>query len=877
MERVVKRIVWGVAVFTAANVSGIDLEQYVRLEGTGEDQTVSHGRRFEVEPDTPYVLSCKVRSPDGGGRGVAAVDPCGVSMYAKGTSGEWTHLVNALMTAGGMRNASCEFRQWHVPGVTEFKDAKLIKAKPRFRKIGGTDIGFGESIDGNVYRFNTHFSSDSHIHSRPLKTYRNLSVGSTVAFWGKAEMVFSHFLEGRGLLSAQFGIALDGDAAGAVRFSVSRDGVEWRDVSVVSNAGIHRVDVPASMLPAGRIFTRISGTGGKSAKLRQYMFDARVDGPPAFGFGATDYLDAQTGEVLLSVKPWSYLDDVESGGLVFSHSDGIDCWAQSSGRKVFRGRPVPQNKIRAVAVSAAGNEAESVQLVIRPKRNLKGVKVSAQVEGGDVDVEVRRVGYVLVDINMDDMGARGLWPDPIFPQSNAGCDIPSCENQPFWVTVKPRKGAKAGLRRGRIKVTADSGKVSFALPLEVRVYGFDMPDKMSCKSSFGLSMSTVYRYHKAKTDQDKAAVAEKYLDMFARHHITPYQPAPCVPSGPWTDKWSKTADRSDSKPTFTWDEWDTAIEKAFNYYNFTSLKVSIRGKGGMDSRSRKRGSVRRLNGAKAPDALYETYMERYLKAIEAHFEEKGWLDKAYIYSFDEPKPEDIEYMKEDLARIKKYAPKIRRMVTVEPRDDLHGYVNLWCPITEAFDRKKSRARQAAGDEVWWYITFASRSPKVNEHIEHSGVDMRVWLWQTWMEKITGILIWETAYWNGKYFYPNEEHLQNPYKDAMCWTQRKPWNSGEGRYVYPPLSCFETKDTVIEEPVDSIRFEMLREGLEDYEYFAILKRLDASSVLLDVPRDVATSLDDYSTDPGAMERHRVRIAEAIEKLARRASGSKAGRR
>jgi len=47
--------------------------------------------------------------------------------------------------------------------------------------------------------------------------------------------------------------------------------------------------------------------------------------------------------------------------------------------------------------------------------------------------------------------------------------------------------------------------------------------------------------------------------------------------------------------------------------------------------------------------------------------------------------------------------------------------------------------------------------------------------------------------------------------------------------------------------------------------------------LDVPRDVATSLDDYSTDPGAMERHRVRIAEAIEKLARRASGSKAGRR
>ena len=69
------------------------------------------------------------------------------------------------------------------------------------------------------------------------------------------------------------------------------------------------------------------------------------------------------------------------------------------------------------------------------------------------------------------------------------------------------------------------------------------------------------------------------------------------------------------------------------------------------------------------------------------------------------------------------------------------------------------------------------------------------------------------------------------------------------------------------PVDSIRFEMLREGVEDYEYFAILKRLDPANAHLTVPRAVATSLDDYSTDPAAMEAHRLKLAEAIERLAR----------
>ena len=219
-------------------------------------------------------------------------------------------------------------------------------------------------------------------------------------------------------------------------------------------------------------------------------------------------------------------------------------------------------------------------------------------------------------------------------------------------------------------------------------------------------------------------------------------------------------------------------------------------------------------------------------------------------------------MKEDFARLHRYAPKLRRMITMEPKNDMAGAIDLWCPITYRFDRAKCAERRAAGEDIWWYVTFSSMPPHVNEHIEHAGVDMRMWLWQTWMENISGVLMWGTVTWHNARLYP--DRLQNPYEDSMAWQDRKPMNTGEGKYLYPPLQCFETKEPVISGPVDSIRFEMLREGLEDYEYFVMLKRLSPSNPLLAVPPDVAVSPTVYSTDPVRMENHRLKLAKALER-------------
>ena len=71
--------------------------------------------------------------------------------------------------------------------------------------------------------------------------------------------------------------------------------------------------------------------------------------------------------------------------------------------------------------------------------------------------------------------------------------------------------------------------------------------------------------------------------------------------------------------------------------------------------------------------------------------------------------------------------------------------------------------------------------------------------------------------------------------------------------------------------------MLRDGIEDYEYFALLKRLLAerrnlssamrtkAATLLKVPQSVYSSMTEFTTDPEPMERHRAKLARAIEKI------------
>jgi hypothetical protein len=111
-------------------------------------------------------------------------------------------------------------------------------------------------------------------------------------------------------------------------------------------------------------------------------------------------------------------------------------------------------------------------------------------------------------------------------------------------------------------------------------------------------------------------------------------------------------------------------------------------------------------------------------------------------------------------------------------------------------------------------------------------------------------------------------------------EKKPWGNGDGRFMYPPEAAANAQppQPVLDGPVDSIRWEMLRDGIEDYEYLATLKRLLAErradlpkrlrvrcEKLLSVPESIAADTRTYTKDPAPLEKRRDQIAQAIERL------------
>jgi hypothetical protein len=329
------------------------------------------------------------------------------------------------------------------------------------------------------------------------------------------------------------------------------------------------------------------------------------------------------------------------------------------------------------------------------------------------------------------------------------------------------------------------------------------------------------------------------------------------------------------------------MERGIDYYHFNSFRLSIPGMGGGTFHSRRDPE---LLGFGEDTPYYKAMFHSYCSQMQEHLRQKGWLDEAFVYWFDEPAPRDYPFVSNGFAKLKAAAPDINRMLTEQVEPGLIGGPNIWCPVSNQYQHEAAEERRQYGEKFWWYVCTGPKAPYCGLFIDHAGTELRVWLWQTWQRKINGILVWETNYWTSGAAYPDRAHPQNPYEDPMGWRsgystpegEKRPWGNGDGRFVYPPVEAADGNPArpILEGPVDSIRWEMLRDGIEDYEYFVILKnlisakgdRLSAThkieyTALLDVPVEVTKDMTTFTKDPAAIEQHRDRVARAIGTLSR----------
>ncbi len=570
-------------------------------------------------------------------------------------------------------------------------------------------------------------------------------------------------------------------------------------------------------------------------------------------------------------------------------TDDVGLWWCSSGWNVSAARPVPDAEGAAMRISAARNEAEAAQFVLRPAAPLEDATVAVNAlsgpDGAELAadaIEALQVGYVPVTLPSDEFGSVDDWPDPLLPLDGA-LDLPAGANQPFWVRVTVPADQPAGLYSGSLTVSGRDYEAE--VPLEVNVYDFTLPDEASLTTAFGFTANRVFEYHNVTEEAGRRAVLDGYLEAFSGHRISPYNPTPLDAFNvQWPDV-DAADDPAELEAVIDWTGWDAAMERVLAEHHFNSFRIPPTGMGGGSFYTQ---YPAQLQGYSAETPEFQALFESYWTQVEEHLKEKGWLDKAYLYFFDEPSTDDYSFVMEEYARLEAVAPDIPWMLTEHPAPELHGGPDIWCPLASYYDREEAAARQALGEEIWWYVCTVPKAPYPGLFIDHPGTALRAWLWQTWGRNIDGILIWDTVYWTSDAAYPDPDAPQNPYEDPMAWQtyygrepgDRFPWGNGDGRFLYPPRAAADGRPggPVLDPPVVSIRWEMLRDGVEDYEYMVILSdllerhgdELDEETRarfagLLETPAAITATQTEWSRDPAPIEEHRHRVAQAIEVL------------
>lgn len=269
------------------------------------------------------------------------------------------------------------------------------------------------------------------------------------------------------------------------------------------------------------------------------------------------------------------------------------------------------------------------------------------------------------------------------------------------------------------------------------------------------------------------------------------------------------------------------------------------------------GVPREASMEEARRILSESGLARIAAEAERHLAERGWLDDAYTYLWDEPEAQDYPVVDLATGVIKQSAPRLRNMMTARGFPSALRHVDIWCPEIYSFDPIAAEQERAKGKHIWWYVAFSCRHPYPNFWIDYPALDCRAVFWLTWKHRIECFLYWSISNW---------WMVKDPLRE-----QTFPNANGDGTLIYPGEDG---------RPIDTIRWENIREGLEDYEYFVLLRDavekarksgraspelMARAERLLAIDDAVVKDYASWSQDPEAYLQARREMARTIEAL------------
>jgi hypothetical protein len=506
----------------------------------------------------------------------------------------------------------------------------------------------------------------------------------------------------------------------------------------------------------------------------------------------------------------------------------------------------------AIELAAARGECESAQIAVRPARAMAALAATAPALAGPSPLTpaLYRVETVELTKASGPEGAPGPWPDALVPARDAffgeerrafPVAAPAGRTLAIWVEVCVPEAARAGTYRGAVRLQDGHRRVA-SVPVSVRVWPFALPRNPEHVVTMGLPTRLGTKVLGAPDDPTLArALAAAAL----RHRVSPHGLSYDPPSG------RCTAERCE----LDWSAYDAELAPILD----GTLVPGVRGGFAV--------ALPTERDFKAPDAD----LVALLSAWKAHFEARGWADRLWLYTLDEPKPGDLP----ELARRARAARAagVRVFATTPPSPALEGLVDAFAPVMNFFEGHAPGAYAAVkpvrlGAEPgrpFWYTSCMShgcddlpaagavRQRMVQEfrgwpgyEIDRSGASVRALGWLGWRHRVAGEL-----------YYTMLESWQrpDPWQDVRAFA-----GNGDGTLLYPGRP--ERLGGAHPFPVESIRLKLVRDAVEDRELLRLAERSGLAALASRLADDLAPSLRGFAREPRPwVDAHR-RLGDAL---------------
>ena len=379
-------------------------------------------------------------------------------------------------------------------------------------------------------------------------------------------------------------------------------------------------------------------------------------------------------------------------------------------------------------------------------------------------------------------------------------------NRPIWLTVDVPADAAPGNYGGTLTVRTDAGALEFPIVLEVLAATLPAPKDWPFHLDLWQQPEAVARYHRVPLwSPEHFALLKPLMKRLAdagQKTITcslfnePWG-AQTYDWIPGMIEWRKKANGSWAYDYSIFDKWVTFMsdevgmsQARIHCYSMVPWSLKFR-----YYDEAKQATVDAELRPGTPE--YDAYWGRFLKDFTRHLASKGWLERTRI-SMDE-RPDEL--MRGALTTLAKHAPELKVASAINRASELTRDVDDISPGLRpgfAFPADELAARRQAGKRTTFYV--CCHPPRPNTFTFSPPAEAE-WLGLfAAANGFDGFLNWAYCSW---------------VEDPLVSTDYARWPSGSCFLVYPGNRS-------------SVRFERLRDGIEDFEKIRLLREWAAAA-------------------------------------------------